>query len=94
METIKCFKCSSVDKFYTELKANNNVARCSICDTFIKNIPYKIDHVFYFGRYKNLKDIDDINYLEWMVSEKGTKPTPSLRSAIVKHIENLKFLAK
>lgn len=94
METIKCPKCGALDNFYTELKANNNVARCALCDTFIKNIPYQTEQSFYFGKYKGKKvsEIDDLGYLRWAVEK--TKPKPAMKEAILKQISRIEFLAK
>lgn len=93
MEQIKCPKCGEVDQFYTELKSNNNVARCSRCDAFIKNIPYQTESIFYFGKYKSSKvsEVDDLSYLEWCI--KNVKMASTIRLAVEKRITNLKHLA-
>lgn len=93
MEQIKCNKCGAVDKFYTELKANNNVARCSECDAFIKNISYQ-EPKFYFGKYKDkpISEIEDMGYLKWALKE--IKLTASMRTAIQKQIDKFEHLAK
>ena len=93
MEHIKCPKCGAVDKYYTELKANNNVARCSKCDTFIKNISYN-EPSFYFGKYKGKKvsEVEDMQYLKWFIG--NTKPSESMRNAVQKQIDRFEFLAK
>lgn len=94
MEQIKCNKCGSIDDYYTELKSNNNVARCNQCDSFIKNIPYQTEHVFYFGKYKDKKvnEVEDIPYLQWVL--KNTKPSKSMREAIEKQISSFANLAR
>lgn len=94
MEKIVCLKCGAEDKFYTELKSNNNVARCSECDSYIKNIPYAAEKVFYFGKYKDKKvsEVEDIQYLEWVL--KNTKQTKGMVEAIEKQISNFKNLAR
>lgn len=93
MEQIICKKCGTVDKYYTELKSNNNVARCSECDSFIKNIPYELP-TFYFGKYKGRKvsEIEDMQYLKWALKE--IRLSESLRRAINEQISKFEFLAK
>jgi uncharacterized protein (DUF3820 family) len=93
MEQLKCLKCGAVDQFYTEVKANNNVARCSVCDAYIKNIPYS-EPTLYFGKYKGKKvsEIEDMQYLKWVLS--ATKPSESMRKAIQTQIDRFEFLAK
>lgn len=93
MEQIKCLKCGAIDKYYTELKANNNVARCSECDAFIKNIPYN-EPTFYFGKYKGKKvsEVEDMDYLKWVLAK--TKQSASMRKAIQEQIDSFEFLAK
>ncbi len=94
MENIKCNKCGSENDYYTELKANNNVARCNKCNSFIKNIPYQNEAIFYFGKYKGKKvsEIEDIDYLKWVLKE--IKPSLSMRTAIQKQISNFENLAR
>lgn len=95
METIKCPKCGALDKFYTELKANNNVARCSECDTFIKNIPYQTEQVLYIGKYKGkrVSEVQDLSWLKWAEGNiKNLKPVQ--RTAILKQISNLENLGR
>ena len=89
---IKCPKCGS-EEYYTELKANNNVARCSKCDTFIKNVPYS-EPTFYFGKYKNerVSEIEDIGYLKWALAK--TKQNESMRNSIQKRIDSLEYIRK
>jgi hypothetical protein len=93
MEQIKCNKCGAVDKFYTEVKANNNVARCSECDAFIKNIPYE-QPKFYVGKYKDklISEIEDMNYLKWALKE--MKLSKSMTEAISNRISHFEYLAK
>lgn len=93
METIKCPKCGATDQYYTELKANNNVARCSICDAFIKNIPYQ-QPALYFGKYKGKKiaDIEDIEYLKWVLN--NIRLSAPFKDAIQKQISNFENLSR
>jgi hypothetical protein len=88
-----CPKCSSKE-YYTELKANNNVARCSACDTFIKNIPYD-QPKFFVGKYKNqnIGDLDDLGYLKWAHKEMNNL-NERTKKAIQERISQLEFLAK
>ncbi len=93
MEELKCPKCSSTE-YYTELKANNNVARCSKCNTFIKNIPYD-QPKFYVGKYKNqeIGNIDDVGYLKW-AEQNMSNLNSKTKKAIHDRIVQLEFLAK
>lgn len=93
MEQLKCPKCGAIDNYYTELKANNNVARCGVCDTFIKNIPYELPK-FFMGKYKgkNVSDIEDMGYLHWALKE--LKLSSNMRTAIQQQIDRFEFLAK
>lgn len=92
MEQIVCRKCGSID-FYTELKSNQNVARCSKCDSFIKNIPYK-EPKLYVGKYKDMpiSEIQDSSYLEWAI--KTLRLGSYVRDAVQKQIDKLNFIAK
>lgn len=93
MESLKCPKCSSTE-YYTEVKANNNVARCMKCDTFIKNVPYD-EPKFYVGKYKGQKigNIDDMSYLKW-AEQNMNNLKPAIKTAIHNRIVQLEFLAK
>jgi hypothetical protein len=93
MEQIICRKCGAVDEYYTELKANNNVASCLKCGAFIKNIPYE-QPKFYVGKYKGkpISEIDDMGYLKWALKE--MKMTTNMRTAIEKQISSFEFLSK
>lgn len=95
MIELKCLdpSCGSTE-YYTELKANNNVARCSKCDRFIKNIPYA-PPTMYIGKYKGVEvdKIEDLSYLQWAHENMATIGK-SLRDAIRKRIDHLEHLAK
>ena len=93
MEQLICPKCKSTE-YYTEVKANNNVARCSKCDTFLKNIPYE-QPKFYVGKYKDkpIGEIDDLQYLKW-AHEKMSNLNSRTKKAIQSRISQLEFLAK
>ncbi len=93
MEEITCQKCGSKE-YYTELKSNNNVARCSKCDAFIKNIPYS-EAVLYIGKYKGQRvdDIEDLDYLKWALENMSTVGK-RIREAMQKQIDRLEFINK
>lgn len=94
MDTLFCPKCQEQKGFYTELKSNQNTARCNDCNTFIKNIPYDKPK-FYVGKYsgKEIESIEDLDYLKWAVANmrnlKGR-----VKEAIAQRIAQLEFLAK
>jgi hypothetical protein len=94
MDTLFCPKCQEQKTFYTELKSNQNTARCNDCNSFIKNIPYE-QPKFYVGKYKdkNIGDIDDINYLQWALANMSRLNTRT-KEAITQRISQLEFLAK
>lgn len=93
MEDIKCGKCGAVNNYYTEVKANNNVARCSVCDAFIKNIAYA-EPSFFVGKYKGkpIKEIEDMGYLKWALKE--MKLSENMRKAISNRIADYEFQNK
>lgn len=66
---IKCKHCGSEENYRTEKKANNLVAFCNNCGSYIKNLPYA-EPSLYFGKYAKIpiKDYnipEMINYLHW-----------------------------
>jgi len=93
MEELICPKCGPTTEYYTELKSNNNVARCLKCDSFIKNLPHA-EPTFYVGKYKGKKisEIEDIGYLKWALKE--MKLSANMRSAIEKRISSFENLAR
>lgn len=93
MQDVICKKCNSVNDYTTQLKANNNVAYCNQCGSYIKNIPHA-EPTFYVGKYKDRKisEIDDLNYLQW--AHKEMKLSSNIREAVQKQIDKLSFLAK
>lgn len=93
MEELICPKCGPTTDYFTELKSNQNVARCLKCDSFIKNIPYQ-DPQFYVGKYKNvpITKIEDIGYLKWALKE--MRLSASMRKAVEKQISNFENLAR
>lgn len=94
MDTLFCPQCREQKGFYTELKSNQNTARCNDCNTFIKNIPYE-QPKFYVGKYqgKEIGSIDDLNYLKWAV-ENMRNLKGRTKEAIAQRIAQLEFLAK
>jgi hypothetical protein len=93
METLFCPNCKIEEEYYTELKSNQNTARCMTCNTFIKNIPYE-DPKFYVGKYKGQKvaDIEDMGYLKWALKE--MRLSASTRKAIEARIAQFEHLAR
>ena len=94
MDTLFCPFCREQREYYTELKSNQNTARCNVCNTFIKNIPYE-QPKFYVGKYKdkNIGDIDDLGYLKWALNNMSRLNTRT-KEAITNRIAQLEFLAK
>lgn len=89
-----CNKCGSIDDYTTEQKANNLVATCNGCDSFIKNIPHDKPK-FYFGKYKDIPiaDISDLQYLVW-ARDNMNKINNRTRNAINDRINDLNSLLK
>lgn len=92
METLFCPTCKDQREYHTELKSNQNTARCSVCDTFIKNIPYQKPS-FWVGKYKGkaIDELDDLNYLQWAeknMSNINARTKEAIRSRIA-HLEHL-----
>lgn len=73
MKTLFCKKCSKDVTFIIEKKVNNNVAYCTVCGCYIKNVPNHFleikteNHIFPFGKYKGVKISEclDKDYLLW-----------------------------
>lgn len=93
METLFCGHCNKDVGFYTELKSNQNVARCNECDGFIKNIPYEKPQ-FYVGKHKGkpIEELTDLNYLQWAI--KNIKLNTRTKDAINARITQLEYEAK
>ena len=96
MEDLKCPNpnCNAINDYYTEMKSNNNVARCIKCDTFIKNIPQGNEPTFFFGKYKGkkVKEVEDMSYLKWALQ--NLKLAAAMKDAIQKQITNFENLAR
>lgn len=94
MDTLLCPKCRSQKGYYTELKSNQNTARCNDCNTFIKNIPYEQPKL-YVGKYKgkDIGDIEDLAYLQWALNNMSNLNART-KDAIKQRIAQLEFLAK
>jgi hypothetical protein len=86
---IVCTKCGLVNDYRTEMKANNKVAYCNGCDSFITNIPYQ-QPMLYVGKYKGvpISSIHDASYLEWAVNT--LKLSEHVRAAINTQIQFLR----
>ena len=93
MEELTCPNCGPTTEYYTELKSNNNVARCMKCDAFIKNLPHA-EPIFYVGKYKgqNISEIEDMGYLKWALKE--MKLSANMRTALQRQIDRFENLAK
>lgn len=92
-EILFCGHCNKEVGYYTELKSNQNVARCNECDGYIKNIPYN-KPALYVGKYKGkpIEEIDDLKYLHWAFRE--MKLNQRTKDAINERIKQLEFEAK
>lgn len=96
MKTLFCNHCHKEVGFLIEKKSNNNVAFCSDCGCYIKNVPNsflgieKTYHVFYFGKFKGIKvkDCTDKNYLLWAMNNL-TNVSDSFLDAIFERLEEL-----
>lgn len=77
-----------MDDYRIEEKANNKVAYCNGCDSYIKNIPHA-EPTLFFGKYKNWKvcELQDLNYLDWLRA--NVKLSAALRSAVDQQISSL-----
>lgn len=90
---IVCNKCGLVNDYRTIQKANNQVAYCNGCDSYIKNIPHDVPKL-YVGKYKGIPidQITDLNYLQWAV---GTlRLTSAVKMAVLSRISTLEYLSK
>jgi len=88
MENLICKKCNC-NEYYTEKKANNLVARCKNCDSFIKNIATE-EPTLYFGKYKGIKISEmktqlQTQYLHWLLNS-DIKLTSNMQNTIKKHL--------
>lgn len=94
MGQLTCQKCNAIDDYYTEVKANNNVARCNQCDSFIKNISYDKPKL-YMGKYKGIPidEIEDLSYLKWAAANMVTIGK-KIRDAIHSQISKLEYISK
>lgn len=94
METLFCPTCKEEKEYFTELKSNQNTARCIICNTFIKNIPYQKPS-FWVGKYKGkpIDEIQDLDYLKWAI-QKMNNLNKRTKDAVSQQILKLEFEAK
>lgn len=93
MEDIICNKCGLVNDYRTERKANNDVAYCNGCDSYIKNIPRDVPKL-YIGKYKDIpiSEIENMGYLKWALKE--LRLTGTVKAAIEKRISEFENLAR
>lgn len=90
---IVCNKCGLINDYHVIEKANNKVAYCNGCESYIKNIPHDVPKL-YVGKYKGIpiSEIEDLNYLKWAV---GTlRLTSSVKMAVLSRISSLEYLLK
>lgn len=96
MKTLFCKKCSKEVTFIIESKANNNVAYCTVCGCYIKNVPNSfldvktINHFFPFGKYKGVKisECSDKDYLLWALNNMN-KMNDNFLDAIFERLNEL-----
>lgn len=90
---IVCNKCGLVNDYHTIKKANNQVAYCNGCGSYIKNIPHDVPKL-YVGKYKGIpiNQIEDLQYLKW--AESTLRLTSSVKAAVLSRISNLEHLLK
>ena len=72
MMNIICKECGCINDYRTEKKANNLVAHCNGCGSYIKNLPYA-KPALHFGKYKGIpieefNTPERLNYLHWMIN--------------------------
>lgn len=90
-----CRKCNQDQPVTIQVKANNHVAYCSVCGSYIKNIPHSTeDSQFYFGKYKGtkIKDCKDLQYMKWILA--NVKLTEKIRDDISYRISLLEYELK
>ena len=90
---IKCLKCGAENKYHVIEKANNKVAYCDNCDSYIKNIPHDVPKL-YVGKYKGIPidEIEDLNYLSWALET--LRLTSTVKMAVMSRISHLEYLSK
>jgi transcription initiation factor TFIIIB Brf1 subunit/transcription initiation factor TFIIB len=98
MKTLFCKHCHKEVSFIVEKKLNNNVAFCTNCGCFIKNVPnsflgiYTTGNTFPFGKYKGtkIKDCEDAKYMHWFID--NVELNDSLKIEIFERISELKSI--
>jgi len=90
IEEVTCRNCGSINDATLKKEGMHLAAYCNGCSKFIKNISYA-EPTLYFGKYSQTKvaEIDDLNYLEWLVDNVKTLK-PKLKEAINAKIIKLK----
>lgn len=86
MAQVICKACGSIDRFYAQQKANNFVAYCEDCGSYIKNLPQGNPQQFHFGKYKVglVSECNDLSYLKWAIE--NIKCTSSMKQAMQERI--------
>ncbi len=94
MKDIVCKHCATVNDYSTEEKTFSNgtthiQANCNNCGKYIQYLPQHKEAILYFGKYKGkeVKDVDDKGYLEWLIEKKVVHG--SVKVAVDKQIEKL-----
>ncbi len=96
MKTLFCNHCHKEVTFLIQKKANNNVAFCTECGCYLKNVPNSFleiettDHVFPFGKYKGIKinDCTDKQYMIWAMNNLTTM-SDNFLDALYNRLEQL-----
>jgi len=94
MAQVICKACGSIDRFYAQQKANNIVAYCEDCGSYIKNLPQGNPQAFYFGKYKDtlVSECNDLSYLKWAIE--NIKCTSSMKQALTDRILSLENMLR
>jgi len=90
MKDVICLKCGVINEFYTLQKNTQLTAWCSVCKSYIKNIPQGGEPTLHFGKYKDrtiasMIHKDEVSYLHWLIKSE-IKLTETLKETIKKHL--------
>lgn len=92
MKTLYCKCCKKDVTFVVVKKSNNNVASCSECNHFLKNVSNNdlgiktVGHIFPFGKYKGTKisECNDVDYMDWFL--KNVDISKSIKDEVFERI--------
>lgn len=90
--TLFCKHCNKEQAVQIEVKANNHVAYCTGCGSYVKNIPHSSQDVeFYVGKYKGTKvrECSDLSYLQWF--RLNVKMSERMAEEVSMRISTLEF---